>query len=417
MALKTRINTYTITKTTTKTIIETVNTPVSYESNAIYLRCGCLKNPIDTDKNIIEYVWLLELGDNPIYFFSENMSGKTLELTFADGTKASFVVSDEAKDYIDWGEQVKYKQGSNDVFKDFVESYTCVKRTIAGVNFYNENYTYYDSAFLYNKYILKLDYQTGSANNYKYSYDLLNKKVAKITYYVKKKVEREIQEQVDELVEEKELYTEQFQDACLDVLQRQFNYTNIACFQQKLAGLFDKYLGDISERLNNEVLNINTCSSDALNYFWGLLFKISRTQIVNNIEVSLNDTQFREILSIRLFNTTWQGDLISLNSFLNQLFKDRGLIYIEDNLDMTTILYVFNFELEDWERYLFEKNQDILPRQAGVGNRIQVVVSTEVYFGMRSYGQNGYYNLTTGFRLYGGETPLGVGKFRKYGEY
>lgn len=175
-------------------------------------------------------------------------------------------------------------------------------------------------------------------------------------------------------------YSTQFKEAILNVLQRQFLYTNIAKFGVEMARVFDKYLGDIADRFNNEILNVDTCNSSALDNLWGKLFKISRNQVINGSTVVLNDDQFREILKIRLFNTTWDGSLYDLNRFMKGLFKNRGEINIVDLQNMNSTFYIVNFELEDWEFQLFTTNKDILPRQAGCGLSV-IIIDIENVFG------------------------------------
>ncbi len=161
-----------------------------------------------------------------------------------------------------------------------------------------------------------------------------------------------------------------FQEAALNVLQKQFGYTNVSDLIMKKAAVWDKYLGDISQKFVKEILDYNTCIPEALDYFWGKILKISRNfAAADGTIFSLSNDQFREIIKIRAFGTTWDGTITSMNAFLQNLFKDRGNAYLIDNLDMTVQIFVFDFILEDWESYLFT-TQDILPRPAGVGTKI-----------------------------------------------
>lgn len=161
-----------------------------------------------------------------------------------------------------------------------------------------------------------------------------------------------------------------FKEVTLNTLQKQFGYTNGSNLLLQRASVWDMYMGDISKTFVKEIMNIDTCVSEALDYFWGRILKISRTfEDENNNLFSLTDDQFREVLKIRAFGAVWQGDAISMNEFLQNLFKDRGICYMRDNLDMTVQWYVFYFKLEAWERYLFT-TQDILPRCAGIGTGI-----------------------------------------------
>lgn len=176
-----------------------------------------------------------------------------------------------------------------------------------------------------------------------------------------------------------------FREISLNTLQKQYGYTNISDLILKRAAVWDKHMGNISETFVKEILDYNTCIPEALDYFWGKILKITRN--FNDADGSLftlNDEQFREIIKIRAFGTTWQGDILSMNTFLGNLFKDRGNAYLLDNLDMSVQIFVFDFILEDWELYLFT-TQDVLPRPAGVGTRIYQL-DTENTFGF--FGSN-----------------------------
>lgn len=62
----------------------------------------------------------------------------------------------------------------------------------------------------------------------------------------------------------------------LDNLQRQFGYTNVSDLIMKRAEVWDKYFGNIAETFENEILNLDTCISEALDYYWGRLYKLTR---------------------------------------------------------------------------------------------------------------------------------------------
>ena len=176
-----------------------------------------------------------------------------------------------------------------------------------------------------------------------------------------------------------------FREISLNVLQKQYGYTNISDLILKRAAVWDKHMGNISETFVREILDYNTCIPEALDYFWGKMLKITRNFVdAEGKTFSLTNDQFREVIKIRAFGTTWKGDILSMNVFLKNLFKDRGNAYILDNLDMTVQIFVFDFILEDWESYLFT-TQDILPRPAGVGTKIYQL-DTENTFGF--YGSD-----------------------------
>lgn len=170
-----------------------------------------------------------------------------------------------------------------------------------------------------------------------------------------------------------------FREKSLDVLQQQYGYTNVSDLILKKAEIWDNHMGNIAKRFVEEVLDFNTCTSSALDYYWGKILKITRTFTDENGNLfSLTDEQFREIIKIRAFSTTWDGTIATLNEFLKELFYDRGQVYMVDRQDMTTQVYVFTFRLEEWEKYLF-LNKDILPRCAAVGIAIYELTSDDIF--------------------------------------
>lgn len=185
----------------------------------------------------------------------------------------------------------------------------------------------------------------------------------------------------------------------INSLQKQYTNTNVAELVLKVSEVYEKYLGELAKKFNSEILDFNTCTSDALDYFWGQIFRINRRFKDENGDLMiLTDAQFREVIKIRAFGTTWDGSIKSMNVFLNNLFKDRGVSYMLDPQNMTYELFVFNFELEPWERYLFS-TYDIFPRPAGVGTYFEEV-GDDKWFGFYKYGQLYFYPTTTGFTSY-----------------
>lgn len=200
-----------------------------------------------------------------------------------------------------------------------------------------------------------------------------------------------------------------FKQVALDCLQRQFGYTNIAGLMQEKAVVFNRY-ADIATIFDSEIMNFDTCISSALDYFWGLLFKVSRHFKADGVSYHLTDDQFREVIKIRAFGTSWDGTVSTMNLFLKDLFKERGCVYMIDALNMTTLIFAFDFELEDWERALFPQ---ILPRPAGVGSEIELQPIEQMYFGFETYQQIMPSPITTGFGTYNGD-PTGMGRFATY---
>lgn len=158
-----------------------------------------------------------------------------------------------------------------------------------------------------------------------------------------------------------------FKEVALDILQKQYGYTNVSDLMIKRATVWDNYLGDVSERFITEILDYNTCIPEALDFIWGRMLKVTRTFAgADGENFTLTDDQFLEIIKIRAFGTIWDGSVYKMNRFLQDLFKNRGTAYVQDSLDMKYEIFVFDFMLEPWEEYLF-LYKDILPRPAGVG--------------------------------------------------
>lgn len=159
----------------------------------------------------------------------------------------------------------------------------------------------------------------------------------------------------------------------LDNLQRQFGYTNLSDLIIKRASVWDKYFGQIAARFETEILSLDTCISNALDYYWGKLYKLSRSYTdANGNEVTLSDDLYREMLKIRAFGSRWNGTLGEMNEFLYNLFNGKKFITVTDSQSMSGGLKYEFSTLTDEELYLFA-NKDILPRQAGVGLEVHVI--------------------------------------------
>lgn len=169
-----------------------------------------------------------------------------------------------------------------------------------------------------------------------------------------------------------------FREKTLDVLQKQYGFTNISDLLTRKADVWDIHFGNAADRFVEEVLDFDTCTTDALDNYWGRMLKTSRTFIANGETITLTDAQYREILKIRAFSTRWQGDIPSIDAFMNDIFKERGLVYVVDPENMTHLTYNFLFDLEPWEEKLFIY-ADILPRIASIGTEIHVISLSTIF--------------------------------------
>ena len=204
-----------------------------------------------------------------------------------------------------------------------------------------------------------------------------------------------------------------FVEQALNVLERQYGYTNIAALMQKKGEVYNKYVGELEATFRDEIMNIDTCIPDALDYYWGKRFKITRNFYDNDGNLlTLTDELFREIIKIRAFAARWDGAVTTVNEFLVNIFGDRGITSVFDPQNMF-IWYLFAFPLTPEELFLF-RYRDILPRPAGVG--IDVIDNADIfYFAMPTYDTWIDYPIASGFGTYS-DTPDDKGRFSTYGD-
>lgn len=202
-----------------------------------------------------------------------------------------------------------------------------------------------------------------------------------------------------------------FSDLALDRIQRQFGYTNLSYLITQKAEIWDVF-SNLAKTFGTEIMGVETCIPDALDYFWGIIFKVTRNFKVSGTSYTLTDDEFREVLKIRMFCTSWDGTVGSLNSFIGDLLKERGRAFIVDVQNMDGILFVSDFELDDWEKALFPQ---ILPRPAGVGYEIEFQIINKKYFGYGEYEEITPSPITVGFGTYTGH-PTGEGSFATYND-
>lgn len=202
----------------------------------------------------------------------------------------------------------------------------------------------------------------------------------------------------------------EYQNLSLNILERQYGYKNVAALMQERAKVWDMYMGDIADVLMTQFFDIDNCTSEALDNYWGKLLNISRVFEDSDHNIyTLTDDEFREVVKIKLFN--WDGTLISLNTFLRNVFKDRGKIYVVDSQNMTWALIIAGFDLTDNEKALFTEF-DIFPRPAGIDTTIRIIDADSKFFGFGSYTGTDS-PVAVGYGTYNG-APMGEGRFATY---
>ena len=95
----------------------------------------------------------------------------------------------------------------------------------------------------------------------------------------------------------------------------------------------------------------------------------------------LTKEQKRLLVRMRYFNLTTRPSVPKINAFLAKYFGDEsGSVFVLDPLDMTYVVYVFNFNPDERLRLLLD-NFDMLPRPSGVGIKYRVVTRNAFGFG------------------------------------
>jgi len=104
----------------------------------------------------------------------------------------------------------------------------------------------------------------------------------------------------------------------------------------------------------------------------------------NDAALSLSTAQRRLALRLRYFQLTTRGAVPEINTFLQYLFGDQGLVYVLDGQDMTCT-YVFTFPPDAALLYVLQ-NFDLLPRPAGV--KVTILINPAERFGFAPYYLN-----------------------------
>ncbi len=96
--------------------------------------------------------------------------------------------------------------------------------------------------------------------------------------------------------------------------------------------------------------------------------------------IPLSLPQKRLVLQLRYFQLISRGTVPQTNHFLQMAFKDYGLVYVLDPLNMGEIVYVFTFAIPRQLKFVL-LNYDLLPRPDGCGVRYEETVRRTWGFG------------------------------------
>lgn len=111
------------------------------------------------------------------------------------------------------------------------------------------------------------------------------------------------------------------------------------------------------------IWNVNTAVGNGLD-IWGRIVGVSRTIQGSSGTITLADADFRTLILVKAAANIGNATVPTLNALLSQIFAPYGLVYVQDNLDMT-LTYVFNFPPTTAQQAIVE-NSGVLPRPAGV---------------------------------------------------
>jgi Protein of unknown function (DUF2612) len=83
----------------------------------------------------------------------------------------------------------------------------------------------------------------------------------------------------------------------------------------------------------------------------------------------LSDPDFRRLILAKAASNISDGSIPSVNAILLALFPDRGVTYVQDNLNMT-VTYVFKFPLSVVDVAILDQ-ANVLPTSAGVSATVE----------------------------------------------
>jgi hypothetical protein len=113
----------------------------------------------------------------------------------------------------------------------------------------------------------------------------------------------------------------------------------------------------------NYIWNVRTAVGNGLN-IWGKIVGVSRV-VPSSPPITLEDADYQTLILVKAAANIGNVTIPTLNRLLRQIFAGSGLVYVQDNLDMT-LTYVFLFQLTAAQQAIVE-NSGVLPRPAGVG--------------------------------------------------
>jgi len=120
------------------------------------------------------------------------------------------------------------------------------------------------------------------------------------------------------------------------------------------------------------IWNVRTAVGNGLN-IWGKIVNVSRV-IPSPVPVTLEDGDYQTLILVKAAANIGNVTIPTLNRLFRQIFGGSGLVYVQDNLNMT-ITYVFLFSPTAAQLAIIEYS-GVLARPAGV---LATYVTTSVH--------------------------------------
>ncbi len=116
------------------------------------------------------------------------------------------------------------------------------------------------------------------------------------------------------------------------------------------------------ENFYKYVFNVRTAVGNGLN-IWGKIVGVSRV-VPSPVPVTLDDADYQTLILAKAAANIGNVTIPTLNKLLQAVFGGSGLVYVQDNLDMT-LSYVFLFQPSAAQQAIIQYS-GVIPRPAGV---------------------------------------------------
>lgn len=195
-------------------------------------------------------------------------------------------------------------------------------------------------------------------------------------------------------------------DLLAALLWCQNDATALQTIMSKKQDWYNLYVEDFWSNWYRDVFNIDTASRFGLNV-WSIIlgielgiqlgparrgrpafgfgknyrnFKNGNYTSIQGSVTRLSDSQARLLLKLRYRQLISRPTVPYINKMLKDAFSEYGNVYVLDPLNMTFVVYVFDFEPGSQIKRML-KYFDVLPRPSGVGVEYRVVAQKPFGFG------------------------------------